>query len=199
MFVSACDQNVAVNSFPVHTCSASCPTRPALRLSASSFHRWRWHPVDRLDEGLHGSGRSSVSSARRSQPFRASPLQRAMADAGLLRRARREAVFRLSLTLVAAALARGACALCHRVRVRALGAIMCAVAFACKPCCCRQSDHRSPSLRALCRRDDSTWSMTRRAPSEVARLFIVRFNMLKNLTSHSSTVSGRRASSSRLF
>jgi hypothetical protein len=117
----------------------------------------RWHPVDRLDEGLHGSRRSSVSSARRSQPFRASPLQRAMA------------VFRLSLTLVAAALARGACALCHRVRVRALGAIMCAVAFACKPCCCRQSDHRCPSLRALCRRDDSTWSMTRRAPSEVAR------------------------------
>ena len=70
-------------------CSASCPTRPALRLSASSFHRWRWHPVDRLDEGLHGSGRSSVSSARRSQPFRASPLQHAMADAGLLRRGAR--------------------------------------------------------------------------------------------------------------
>ena len=121
---------------------------------------------------------SSPPFACRSQPFRASPLQRAMA------------VFRLSLTLVAAALARGACALCHRVRVRALGAIMCAVAFACKPCCCRQSDHRSPSPRALCRRDDSTWSMPRRAPSEVARLFIVRFNMLQNLTSHSYTVSG---------
>jgi hypothetical protein len=32
--------------------------------------------------------------------------------------------------------------------------------------------------------------MPRRAPSEVARLFIVRFNMLQNLTSHSYTVSG---------
>jgi hypothetical protein len=39
-------------------------------------------------------------------------------------------MFRLSLTLVAAALTRGACALSHHVRVRALGAIMCAVAFA---------------------------------------------------------------------
>ena len=42
--------------------------------------------------------------------------------------ARREAVFRLSssLTLVAAAFARGSCAFCHHMRVRALGAIMCA-------------------------------------------------------------------------
>ena len=107
-------------------------------------------------------------------------------------------MFRLSLTLVAAALARGACALCHRVRVRALGAIMCAVAFACKPCCCRQSDHRTPSLRALCRRDDSTWSMTRRAPPAFHHTLQHATEPI-NLTSHSSTVSGRRASSSRLF
>ena len=32
----------------------------------------------------------------------------------------------------------------------------------------------------------------RRAPSEVARLFTVRFNMLQNLTSHLYTVSGAR-------
>ena len=59
-----------------------------------------------------------------------------------------------------------ACAWCHHVRSGI----------------CHQSDQGSPSPRALCRRDDSTWSMTRRAirtlqdanqksPSEVARLF----------------------------
>jgi hypothetical protein len=73
---------------------------------------------------------ASPPLASRSQPFRASPRQRAMAVVGLLRAAtaRREAVFRLSssLTLVAAAFARGPCAFCHHVRVRALGAIMCA-------------------------------------------------------------------------
>ena len=44
----------------------------------------------------------------------------------------------------------------------------CAHGIACKPCCCCQSDHRSPSPRALCRRDDSTWSIPRRAPSRPA-------------------------------
>ena len=135
-----------------------------------------------------GRGLPLTYPLSRSQPFRASPRQRAMAVVGVLRAAtaRREAVFRLSssLTLVAAAFARGARAFCHHVRVRALGAIMCA--WHClQTLLCRQSDHRSPSPRALCRRDDSTWSMPRRAPSEVARLFIVRFNMLQNLTTRS--------------
>jgi hypothetical protein len=78
-------------------------------------------------------------------------------------------VFRLSssLTLVAVAFARGSRAFCHHVRVRALGAIMCA--WHClQTLLCRQSDHRSPSPRALCRRDDSTWSIPRRAPSRPA-------------------------------
>ena len=104
--------------------------------------------------------------------------------------AQREAVFS-SLTLVAAAFARGACALCHHVCCACVRLVpSCARGIACKPCCCHQSDHRSPTPRALCRRDDSRWSIPRRAPSGVARLFIVRINRLQNLTSHSYTVSG---------
>ena len=73
-----------------------------------------------------------VSTAREPQPA-VSSFAATARDGGCRRAegrapARREAVFRLSssLTLVAAAFARGSCAFCHHVRVCALGAIMCA-------------------------------------------------------------------------
>ena len=59
------------------------------------------------------------------------------------------------------------------------------------------SRYRFPSPRALCRRDDSTWSMTRWAPSEAARLFIVRstsYGIYLHMTVH-----GLRRSCSGVF
>ena len=127
--------------------------------------------------GLHRA--SSPPLARRSQRFRASPRQRAMAVAGLLRVALRRGARRCSgrasdpsRSPLCAASARGECALCLHVRVRALAAIMCMMCIACQTLPSIGSPFSFTAC--LCRRDDSTWSMTRWAPSEAARLFIVR-------------------------
>ena len=62
--------------------------------------------------------------------------------------------------------------MCLHVRVRALAAIMCMMCIACQTLPSIGSPFSFTAC--LCRRDDSTWSMTRWAPSEAARLFIVR-------------------------
>ena len=94
-----------------------------------------------------------------------------------------------------AASARGECALCLHVRVRALAAIMCMMCIACQTLPSIGSPFSFTAC--LCRRDDSTWSMTRWAPSEAARLFIVRstsYGIYLHMTVH-----GLRRSCSGVF
>ena len=145
---------------------------------------------------------TSPPLASRSQRFRASPRQRAMPVVGLLRVALRRGARRCSgrasdpsRSPLCAASARGECALCLHVRVRALAAIMCMMCIACQTLPSIGSPFSFTAC--LCRRDDSTWSMTRWAPSEAARLFIVRstsYGIYLHMTVH-----GLRRSCSGVF